>query len=60
MNNKLKTIVGIVLFVVLIGAAYFGYTALTEDRKPNISEPNKPEADIDTDSPEESLLLILQ
>lgn len=45
MNNKLKTFLGILLFVVLIGAAYFSYSTLTQDRKPNSTEEKQPVED---------------
>lgn len=35
MNNKVKTILGILAFVVLIGGAYLAYNSLSEKYKPN-------------------------
>lgn len=35
MNTKQKTILGIILFAVLLGVAYFAYSALSNNYKPN-------------------------
>lgn len=35
MNTKLKTTMGLILFVVFLGMAYFAYYALTDKYKPN-------------------------
>jgi len=43
MNSKVKTVLGIVLFILLLGGAYYAYHALSEKNKPDLLEPSKSE-----------------
>lgn len=46
MNSKIKTIIGLLLFIVLVTGAYYAYNALSNTNPPDISFPEYNNKDI--------------